>query len=322
MKSLYKRDSVTVVRPTLPLPSFPRPTFRNTTSFCARSPLPHLSSSLLGLASPPLPPDMASIQGGPSRVGTPAPLSPLPTTGNLDHLVSLFHQTAADLGLPAAGSPPITPANISTLSFGEQMLLRLVCTSLQLSVHIATALESLSTEIHDLSSQVANLDFFPQPSNLAPLQASLRAIASRLPSSAQTFFPPQRPSAPQQATHPPTGSRPTPTGSTNPSRQEKGKERAPPAPPPPPANTVWPSPSAYPDLPRYDMSTSPRTLYSNPELFPKKYPHTWEAEEFAKGKYSLGPSWTPRPPGPRLASPHHDDPQGHPHLCPSCRTPC
>jgi len=236
---------------------------------------------------------MASHQGGPSRIGTPAPLSPLPTTGNLDHLVSLFHQTAADLGLSAAGFPPITPANISTLSIGEQMLLPLLCTSLQSSVHIATALESLSTEIHDLSSQVANLDFSPQPPNLAPLQASLRDIASRLPSTAQTSFPPQRPSAPQQATHPPTGSRPTPTSGTNPSRQEKGKERAPPAPPPPPANTVWPSPSAEPDLPRYDISTSPPTLYGNPEAFAKKYPHTWVGEEFAKGKYPPGPCWTP-----------------------------
>ena len=185
---------------------------------------------------------MASHQGGPSRIGTPAPLSPLPTTGNLDHLVSLFHQTAADLGLPAMGFPPITPANISTLSIGEQMLLPLLCTSLQSSVHIATALQSLSTEIHDLSSQVANVDFSPQPPNLAPLQASLRDIASRLPSAAQASFPPQRPSVPPQATHSSSGSRSTPTVNTNPARQEKGKERAPPAPPPPPPNTVWPSP--------------------------------------------------------------------------------
>jgi len=234
----------------LPLPSFPPPTFLNTMSFCARSPLPHLSSSLLGLASLPSPSNMASHQGGPSRIGTPAHFSPLQTTGNLDHLVSLFHQTAADLGLPAAGFPFISPANISTLSIGEQMLLPLLCTSLQLSVHIATALESLSTEIHYLSSQVANLDFSPQPPNLAPLPASLRDIASCLPSSAQTLFPPQRPSAPQYATHPTTGSRPTPTNSTNPSRQEKVKERAPRAAPTPPANTVWPSPSADPDLPR------------------------------------------------------------------------
>jgi len=41
------------------------------------------------------------------------------------------------------------------------------------------------------------------------------------------------------------------------------------------------------------MSTSPPTLYNNPEVFAKIYPHTWEAEEFAKGKYPPGPSWTP-----------------------------
>jgi len=212
---------------------------------------------------------MASLQGGPSRIGTPAPLSPLQTTGNLDHLVSLFHQTAADLGLPAAGFPPISPANISPLSNGEQVLLPLLCTSLQGSVHIATALEYLSTEIHDLSSQVANLDLSPQPPNLAPRQASPRDIASRLPSAAQASFPPKPLSVPEQATHPPSGSRPAPTSNSNPARQEKGKERAPVAPPPPPPNMVWPSPTAAPDHLRHDMSTSPPTMYGNCEAFAK-----------------------------------------------------
>jgi len=137
------------------------------------------------------------------------------------------------------------------------------------------------------------MDLCLQPPNLAPLQPSLRDIASRLPSATQASFPPQRPSMPQQATHSSSGSLPAPTVNTNPARQEKGKERAPPAPPPPPPITVWPSPSAYPDLPRYDMSTSPPTMYGNPEAFAKKYPHTWEAEEFAKGKYHPGPPWTP-----------------------------
>ena len=41
------------------------------------------------------------------------------------------------------------------------------------------------------------------------------------------------------------------------------------------------------------MSTSPPTPYGNPEVFAKKYPLTWEAEEFAKGKYPPGPAWTP-----------------------------
>jgi len=173
------------------------------------------------------------------------------------------------------------------------MLLPLLSTSLQASVHIATALENLSTEIHDLSSQVANLDIFPQPPNLAPLQASLRVIASCLPSAAQALFPPQRPAVLQQATPSSRASHPAPTSNTNPARQEKGKERAPPAPPPPPPNTVWRSPAADPDLLRYDMSTSPPTLYGNPDAFAKKYPHTWAAEEFAKGKYPPGPAWSP-----------------------------
>jgi len=173
------------------------------------------------------------------------------------------------------------------------MILPLLCTSLQSSVHIATALENLSTEIHDLSSQVANLDLSQQPPNLAPLQASLRDIASRLPSAAQVLFPPQRSYVPHQATHTSSGSHPAPTGNTNHTRQEKGKERGPLAPPPPPPNAVWPFPSADPHLSRYDMSISSPTLYGNPEAFAKKYPHTWELEEFAKGKYPPGPAWTP-----------------------------
>jgi len=61
------------------------------------------------------------------------------------------------------------------------MLLPLLCTTLQSSVHIATTLQNLSTEIHNLSSQIANLDHSPPPSNLAPLQAFLGDITSRLP---------------------------------------------------------------------------------------------------------------------------------------------
>ena len=301
-----KRNLVTVVS-ALPLPSFPPPMFLNTTWFCARFLLLYLSSSVLHLASPPSPPDMASHQGGPLRNATPAPLSPRPTNWNLDHLLSIFHQTAAHLGLHAAHLglhaahlglhaacfPPITPANICTLCIGEQMLLPLLWTLLQSSVWIATALKNLSTEIHDLSSQVANLDLSPQPANLATLQASWRDIASRLASAAQASSLPQLPNVPQQATHSPRASRPAPTRNTNPARLEKGKETALPAPPPLPPNTVWPEQSAYPDLTRYDMSTSPPTLYGNPEAFTKEYPHTWEAEEFGNGKYPAGRSWTP-----------------------------
>ena len=76
------------------------------------------------------------------------------------------------------------------------MLLPLLCTSLQSSVHIATAFENLATEIHDLSSQVAKLDLSPQLPNLAPLQASIRDIASSLSSATQAPLPPQRPGVP------------------------------------------------------------------------------------------------------------------------------
>jgi len=289
----YIGEEPVILRSHASAPLFPPPSILNITSFCAQYPLPHFSPSLLGLASPPSPPDMVSHQGGPSRIGTPGPHSPLPTTGNLEHLDSLFHQTAGDLGLPAAGFPPITPANLSTHSIGEQMRFPLLCTSLEASFHNATARENLSTEIHDLCCPVANLNLTPQPPNLTSLQASLRDIASRLPLAAQAAFPPQRRNVPQQAPHSSAWSRPTPTSNTNPARQEKGKERAPLAPPPPPPNTVWPSPSADPDLPRYNMSTSLPILYCKAEAIAKNYPYIWEAEEFTNGQYPASPTWTP-----------------------------
>jgi len=67
------------------------------------------------------------------------------------------------MSLRAERFPPITPANISTLSIREQILLPLLCTSLSANVRIPATLETLSLEIHDLSSPVANLDLTPQP---------------------------------------------------------------------------------------------------------------------------------------------------------------
>ena len=64
----------------------------------------------------------------------------------------------------------------------------------------------------------------PGTPNHATLRASVRNIASRLPSAAQVSFPPQRPNVPQQASHSPSGSRPAPSSNINPTCQEKGKE--------------------------------------------------------------------------------------------------
>jgi len=134
---------------------------------------------------------MASHPGVPARNTTLTPLSRLLASGNIYHLFSLFHKAAANLGLLAPSFPPIIPVNISTLSIGEQMLLLLRCTSLQSSVHIATTLENLSPEILDLSAPIPNLDLSLQPPNFAPIQASLRDIASSLLAAAQAPFPSQ-----------------------------------------------------------------------------------------------------------------------------------
>ena len=125
---------------------------------------------------------------------------------------------------------------------------------------------------------------------------SLRDIASDLPSANQASSPPHRISMAPPTSPLPSASHATPPGSTNPPQEGKGKERAPPVPPqpqPPPPDTVWPSPSADPDFPRYETSTSPPPAYNNPKAFAKKYPHTWEAEEFQKWKYPPSSKWIP-----------------------------
>ena len=255
---------------TLPLPSFPLPTFLNTTSFCARSPLPHFLILIVG----PRVPTLTSKHDLPSR-------RPLENRYTIPSLSPPYRWKSrlSSLNFPPDCRRPRAPSRrFSPHYTGEHLhsLYRRADASPS-TLHLASIKRShsicpqnLSTEIHNLSSRIANLDISPQPPNLAPLQESLRDIASRLPSAAQAPFPPQRPGIPQQATPSSSGSRPTPTSNTNPARQEKGKERAPPAQPPPPPNTVWPSPAADPDLPRYDMSTSPPTLYGNPEAFAKK----------------------------------------------------
>jgi len=265
---------------------------------------------------------MASHQGGSQKNPTQAPLSPLLATGNLDRLVSILHMTAADLGLPAGGFSPITPATISTLSMSEQMLLPLLCTSLQSSVYIATALENLSTESHDLSSQVAHLDLSPQPPNLAPLQASLGDIASRLPSAAQASFPPQHPNVPQQATHTYRGSHPAPTAT--PTALAKRKERKEllwlhhhhcliQSGLSPPLTRIFRDMTCQLPLPHY-MATKKR--------LPKNTPTPGKRWNSPKGKTPPRSCLDPRPSGPRLATPRHHSPQDHPHLSSGCRTHC
>jgi len=91
------------------------------------------------------------LKGGPPRNTTSVPLSPYSPPGNLDHLVSLFHTIAVNMGLLAAGFPAITPSIISTLSIEEQLILTLLWASIKMSIHLGAAREAVSTEMHDLS---------------------------------------------------------------------------------------------------------------------------------------------------------------------------
>jgi hypothetical protein len=109
-----------------------------------------------------------------------------------------------------------------------------------------------------------------------------------IPSLAHAPPPPMAPTA-----APPTSRRPPP--GTAPDLKGKGcateGSALPPRPQPPPSNTQWSTPQMDPDLPRFDTTTSPPTMYGNPEAYAQKYPHTWEANEFRQGKYAPLAQW-------------------------------
>jgi len=181
------------------------------------------------------------------------------------------------------------------------MLLPLLCTSLKMSVQIATILETLCTEVHDLSSLVANLDFATQPPNHAPLQASLRDFASHLLSAAQAPFLPQRfNEAPPPPSYP-SAFRPSPACNINPPHEGQGKGRAPPTlppPPPPPPNTVWLSPSADRTFKDITHPPLPPLPTATPKCLPKNTPTLGKPMSSIKGNtlralHGSPVTWTP-----------------------------
>jgi len=195
----------------------------------------------------------------------------------------LSNQDFLDLSADAqAGTLPIESITIVLLS---QLVEGLVTVSHELSgvnqavANISEENENLREELHDISSQLANLPHTQEQQTtpgIADLQASIRDLSHRV--SAPIPAPPALAPPPQRAPQPP------PTAGPPPSRKGKERARAPPTPP-----------SAAADDPKYLIpfyDTRLGKAFGNPEKYAKVYPHSYEAGEFRRGAYDLA-SFTP-----------------------------
>ena len=152
------------------------------------------------------------------------------------------------------------------------MLLPLLCTSINTSDHITAALNTLFTEVHDLASQVANLDVSTNP----PISLHFKRPSATLPLSSPSHSCLFAPSTHQHRTAPTPPQRGSsyavPSGNTNAPQEGKQQWRAP---------VVHPSTThscqpikqtrTFQDL---THQLPPPTTYGNPEGFPNTYPHT------------------------------------------------
>jgi len=141
--------------------------------------------------------------------------------------------------------------------------------------------ENLREELHDISSQLANLPHIQEQHNapgIADPQASIRDLSHRVSAPIPIRAPRALAPLPQKA--PP----PDPTASPPPSRKGKERARAPPTPP-----------SAAADDPKYLIpfyNTRLGKAFGDPERYAKLYPHSYEAGEFRRGAYDIS-SFTP-----------------------------
>jgi len=195
----------------------------------------------------------------------------------------LSNQDFPDLSPDAqAGTLPIESITIVLLS---QLVQGLETVSHELSgvTHAVATIseenENLREELHDISSQLANLPHAQEQQTapgIADLQASLRDLSHRV--SAPIPAPPAPAPPPQRLPKPPAPAGPPPS--------RKGKERA-------RAQTTPPSAAA--DDPKYLIpfyDTRLGKAFGEPEKYAKLYPHSYEAGEYLRGAYDVA-SFTP-----------------------------
>jgi len=139
--------------------------------------------------------------------------------------------------------------------------------------------DNLREELHDISSQLANLPHTqeqqPTP-GIADLQVSIRDLSHRVsaPIPAPSALPPPPQKTPQ----------PHPTAGPPPSKKGNERARAPPT-----------LPSAAADDPKYLIpfyDTRLGKAFGDPERYARLYPNSYEAGEFQTGRYDLD-SFTP-----------------------------
>jgi len=223
----------------------------------------------------------------PSRSGTPSTHHPIEfmmrQLAQARSALRLSNQDFPDLSPDAqAGTLPIESITIVLLS---HLIQGLVTVSHELSgvtqavATISQENENLREELHDISSQLANLPHTqeqPTAPGIADLEASIRDLSHRVSAPvpapmAQAPPPPRRPQAP-------------PTAGPHPSRKGKERARAPPTPP-----------SAAAEDPKYLIpfyDTRLGKAFGDPERYTRLYPNSYEAGEFRKGRYDLD-SFTP-----------------------------
>ena len=204
----------------------------------------------------------------------------------------LSNQDFPDLSPEAhAATLPIESITIVLLS---QLVQGLVTVShelrgvIQVVATISEKNENIREDLHDMSSQLANLPLIQEQQTapgIADLQASIRDLSHRVSAPI--------PAPPSQAPPPQSSPQPHPTAGPPPSR--KGKERA--RVPPTPALAAADDPKYL--IPFYD--TRPGKAFGDPEKYARLYPQSYEAGEFRRRAYDLA-SFTPG----------HLDPDVHP----------
>jgi len=223
----------------------------------------------------------------PSRSGTPSTDHPIEfmmrQLAQARSALRLSNKDFPDLSPDAqAGTLPIESITIVLLS---QLVQGLVTVSHELSgvtqavATISKENENLREELHDISSQLANLPDTQEQQTapgIADLQASIHDLSHRV--SAPVPAPPAPAPVPQRTPQPP------PTAGPAPSRKGKERARAPPTPP----SAAADDPKYL--IPFYDMRLG--KAFGDPEKYAKLYPHSYEAGEYRRGAYDIA-SFTP-----------------------------
>ena len=191
---------------------------------------------------PPLPSSRDSSRG-PSRQS-----SSLELTESHLYICDFLHETRQRLNFTSTELPILHDQQLSELSDGETILVRLSCSALNALASMTRQLDTITTKLGNIQAVVATLPTFPALETvLAPIKASILDLSQRV-----LAAPPLQVPAPTRPSVPPTGptTRPTPLPA-----QPGARTRAPPS--------NWGSSSAFnPDIPRYDPDT--RAFYRSP----------------------------------------------------------